>query len=100
MKLHKASVNLQAIDQASWGNYYWPIWVVFMLVTLLGPELYALFTNVANTQSYWVWKTLGIDTGDTPSPWTTWTWSHFLAFGFTVVLATWLIGHFFFRLWH
>lgn len=81
--------------RATWGVWYWPSWFAFTLLTLLGPEVYALFTNVYNTQSYWVWGQLEIQ----PVPTGPWTAAHFIVFGLWLVMMTWLTGHYFFRVW-
>jgi hypothetical protein len=81
---------------ATWGSWYWPTWVVIALLSLLVPEVYALVTNVKNTQSYWVWHELDVHTGLAPN---TWTSAHFIFFGLWSVFAIWLTGHFFWRLW-
>lgn len=79
--------------RATWGNWYWPLWFWLFLLGLLGPEIYALFTNVYNTQSYWVWRELDV-TIDKTTPWTA---AHFLVFGAWIVLMVWLTAHYFFR---
>jgi hypothetical protein len=35
----------------TWGFYYWPIWILVLFAAFLGPEIYALVTNVKNTLS-------------------------------------------------
>lgn len=80
---------------ATWGDWYWPVWFVINIASLLGPEIYALWTNVYNTQSYWVWKQLDVQVTNT----TSWTAAHFLVFGVWLVVMGWLTGHYFFRLW-
>ncbi len=79
----------------TWGTWYWPIWSAFTVVSILVPEIYALFTNVYNTQSYWVWKQLDVQIEHT----TPWTAAHFLVLGVWLVTMGWLTGHYFFRLW-
>lgn len=37
--------------RATWGNYYWPYFLILTSATFGIPELIALFTNVANTLS-------------------------------------------------
>lgn len=81
---------------ATWGRWYWPAWAVWTITTLLVPELYALFTNVQNTQSYWVWHVLDVRTGLSP---TTWTAAHMLLLVAWLGLFGWLTGHFFWRIW-
>lgn len=45
----------------TWGQYYWPIAMVVAFGLMFGiPELYALFTNTANTLSWYAWRMLNI----------------------------------------
>ena len=54
----------------TWGNWYWPIWLVIVTATFLGPEIYSLITDHGpNTLSAWVWKTLQIGRNETPLQW-------------------------------
>lgn len=76
----------------TWGAWYWPLWLTVMLSTLLVPETWALFTNVNNTQSVWVWKELDVVPG---KPWTA---LHFLMLGLWVWTGAWLTAHYFWRL--
>lgn len=75
-----------------WGRLYWPIWLGVVTLTFLGPEIYALITNVDNTLSDWVWRSLNVSRGQQD-----WTAAHFLVFGVWLVLVIWLTFHFFFR---
>ncbi len=77
----------------TWGTYYWPCWFAITVMSLLIPEIYALISNVNNTQSYWVWKQLEIS----PLKTAPWTAVHYLAFGLWLTLMSWLTFHFFFR---
>jgi hypothetical protein len=43
-----------------WGNYYWPRGLAVVSVAFLIPELYALFTNPANTLSDYCWRELNV----------------------------------------
>lgn len=45
-----------------WGNTYWPIGLIAASVAFLVPELYALFTNVRNTLSWYCWRELHVGT--------------------------------------
>lgn len=38
---------------ATWGPHYWPWALIAVTVIIFGPELYALFTNTANTLSWY-----------------------------------------------
>jgi hypothetical protein len=44
-----------------WGDYYWPRGLTVVSVAFLLPELYALFTNPANTLSDYAWRELHIN---------------------------------------
>ena len=80
--------------KATWGYWYWPVWFMGVFVTLLVPEIYALMTNVHNTNSYWVWDALQVQKVSSPIPWTA---AHFLVFGAWLVVMIWLTFHYFFR---
>jgi hypothetical protein len=43
-----------------WGDYYWPRGLIIVAVAFAVPELYALFTNPANTLSGYCWRELGL----------------------------------------
>lgn len=43
---------------ATWGQHYWPIFITTVTVFFGVPEIYALFTNVYNTLSWYAWKEL------------------------------------------
>lgn len=45
---------------ALWGFWYWPRFLIAVSVLFLGPELYAVATNSANTLSDYSWTELGI----------------------------------------
>lgn len=75
-----------------WGNKLWPIWLIVMTGTFLGPEVYALTTNANNTLSDWVWRQLNVSRAQQD-----WTAAHFLVFGVWLTLVIWLTFHFFFR---
>jgi len=71
----------------TWGNRYWTVYLLVALFGLMIPEIYALFTNVQNTLSYWVWGKLGV-----PSHWANAVW--FLTLGAWLTVTTWLTFHF------
>jgi hypothetical protein len=81
---------------ATWGRWYWPLWNVVVIVSILGPEIYALITNVRNTNSYWVWHVLNVQEPLNPF---TWSAAHLLVMLVWLGLGGWLTGHYFFRLW-
>lgn len=84
------------MNAATWGRYYWPLWIVAMGLTLLVPEVYALATNAGNTLSAFVWHEMRVQDGDT-----IWRWDalRLLTFGAWCVLFAWLTGHLWFHLW-
>lgn len=43
-----------------WGYYYWPSWLSVVSLTFLPAELFALFTNHANTLSDYAWHELNV----------------------------------------
>ncbi|MEA5453313.1 hypothetical protein SPF06_01125 [Sinomonas sp. JGH33] len=75
---------------------YWSIWACGSFLTFLGPEIYALCTNVENTLSFTVWDLEGGQPGD---PITKWTSTHVLFGGVLTVVLLWLIGHLVFGVW-
>ena len=80
----------------TWGEWYWPVATVAILVIILGPETVALVTNVKNTYSWWVWDKLAVNSSAHPTQWTA---VHLLVFGVWMVTMIWLTGHFFWGLW-
>lgn len=48
------------IHLMTWGMWYWPRYLIAVAVFLLGPELYALATNHANTLSDYAWSQLHV----------------------------------------
>lgn len=48
---------------ATWGNFFWPYWIIVTSVTFLGPEIYALITNFRNTLSDYARYELGVTVG-------------------------------------
>ena len=79
-----------------WGAWYWPTWMIVLLVGFLPAEIYALVVNWRDTLSNWVWTALKI-TGHESM--TAWNATDYLVFGAWLVLVTWLTGHFFFGIW-
>lgn len=85
---------MSILDSAghTWGNWYWPVWLVIVLASFLGPEIYSLITDHGpNTLSAWVWKTLQISRNETPLQWSA---ADFLTFGAYLVVVVWLAFHF------
>lgn len=82
----------------TWGKTYWPIWLLILVVSFLGPEIYALASgNASNTLSAWVWRALQVSNRESLLMWSA---TDFLVFGAWAVLVVWLTGHFFFGLFH
>lgn len=79
---------------SSWGDWYWPSWIIFNLASLGTPEIYALVTDWKNTLSNWVWTQLNITKNESISQWSA---VDFLLFGVWMVAVTWLTFHFFLR---
>lgn len=75
----------------TWGRWYWPIWFTVMLVSFLGPEVYALITNWRNTLSAAVWRMEHFRSGQ---PLDQWSAGHFLFIGVLLLIDVWLLGHF------
>jgi len=70
----------------NWWSVYWLIWLgVFFMV----PEMWALFTNPANTLSDQVWRLTGQGVSSQ------WSFAHFVVLAFCV----WLLGHMAFGWW-
>jgi hypothetical protein len=44
----------------TWGKFYWPVFMLAVSLAFAGPEIYALFTNQANTLSDYSWDELNI----------------------------------------
>lgn len=79
----------------TWGQYYWPLALTAITAIVLGPEIYALVTNVHNTLSYWVWGELHVDlTGRHVA----WTAGRYLTLFAWAGLMSWLTWHFWFGL--
>lgn len=78
-------------NQPTWGQYYWPITLTVITMAILVPELYAAFTNVANTLSWWVWGELHVKQGDHVAAWTA---GRYLSLFAWLGLMSWLTWHF------
>lgn len=70
----------------TWGVNYWPWFLLGFTVLFLGPEIYALSTNAANTLSDYVWQALKPNSA---------VW--YLTLGGWLTLTSWLVFHFWFR---
>ena len=78
----------------TWGKTYWPVWLVCVLITFLGPEIYALITNKSNTLTDWVRYALHIAPKETIGQWSAADLLLFCAYA--TVFIVWLPFHFWF----
>jgi hypothetical protein len=88
------------IPNATWGNWYWPIWLVASLGAFLIAEMTAVITGGAhslsdNTLSAWVWRSLRIMPNETIGKWTTVDLLIFCTY--ISIFIVWLPWHLFFR---
>lgn len=71
-----------------WGYVYWPWWLAVVSVAFLGPEVFALATNVKSTLSYYCWHELHMDIALSPDVHGMAWWNSLLAWLlFTVVIT-------------
>lgn len=78
----------------TWGKDYWPIWLVCVLLTFLGPEVDGLIYNDKNTLTDWVRYALHISPGESIGQWSAADLLLFLAYA--SVFIVWLPFHFWF----
>jgi hypothetical protein len=81
----------------TWGKVYWAIWLLLVLCTFLGPEIFALVSGtrmIDNTLSNWVWAHLRIQRKEDIDNWSA---IDFLVFCAWISIIVWLTFHFFFR---
>lgn len=71
-----------------WGNWYWPVGLSVAALAFLGPELYAVVTNVRNTLSYYCWHELHIDVAVSSGIHSFAWWNSLLAWLLFVVIIT------------
>ena len=79
----------------TWGRYYWPWWLLALLITFLGPEIYSLAVSAGNSLSDWVWTTLKIVRNETIGQWSATDLLLFCAY--VAIFMCWLPWHFFFH---
>jgi hypothetical protein len=79
----------------TWGSRYWPVWLAVVLISFLGPEIYALVTNVSNTLSDWVWGELKIVPRESIGQWS--AVDLLVCCAYVAVFCVWLPWHFFGR---
>lgn len=75
-------------------NAYWTLWLIAVLITFLGVEIFALTTGGLTLSSY-VWSHLHIVKRETIGQWTATDLLIFCAY--ISVFVIWLPWHFFFR---
>lgn len=76
----------------TWGLIYWPAFISAVIGAFLSGELPALFTNSANTLSYFAQYELGI--GGRYTPHNVFWWISLLG---TIAVTGVLIGHIWFK---
>ena len=78
----------------SWGNYYWPFFLVLVSALFGVPELIALFTNVANTLSDYARLQLHVGTAFTGQVHTVAWWASlaaWLLFAVVITVHIWFV---------
>ena len=78
----------------TWGNVYWPIFLIAVSVLFLVPEILALATNAANTLSDYARHELGVPVNSTKPVLHTAAW--LLSLGAWLVGVFWLTKHIWF----
>jgi hypothetical protein len=77
----------------TWGNWWWPAFLIGTFLAFIIPELFALFTQTSthtdNTLSGWTWQT------EPP----TYSWEWFLSLILWLAVAIWLTGHIWWAIW-
>lgn len=79
---------------ATWGNWYWPVYLTVAFLFFIAPEIMGLVSGRRNTLSDWVWTRLHIIAGETIGQWSA---LDFLVFGQWIIMWAWLTWHFFFH---
>ena len=81
------------VNMSTWGNWWWPTFLIGTFTAFIIPELIALFTKVSthtdNTLSGWTWET------EPP----TYTWEWFLSLALWLGVAIWLTVHIWWKIW-
>lgn len=76
------------MKEPTWGNYYWPFFLVVVSLLFIVPELIALFTNAANTLSDYSWRELTVHNGLHINQHTAAWWLSLIAWGLAVVVLS------------
>lgn len=80
----------------TWGRFYWPPWLLIVLVSFLVAEIYALASGQpANTLSNWIWQQLNISGHTSFRNWSAKDYLTFLTY--ISVFVLWLPWHFWFH---
>lgn len=79
----------------TWGRTWWPIFLIVTSIAFLGPEIYALVTNVKNTLSDYARYELNVKTPT--EAFTAHTAAWLLSLGVWLVVAVWLTFHVWFE---
>lgn len=74
--------------KSNWGEWYWLVWLG---IGFLIPEIFALFTNPANTLSETTWRWFGVIKNQSI---TAWGIQHYVLLAFMI----WLFFHLVFRM--
>ena len=76
---------------ATWGKWYWPIFLILVVMEFMPAEIYAIATNTANTLSDYSWHELGVPAQEGVPFVHNAAW--FLTLGTYLVVSTWLAWH-------
>jgi hypothetical protein len=82
----------------TWAKWYWPIWLIATIVSLMVAEIYSQIVeppNIDNSFSQWVRSGLHIVQGEHISQWNTTDLLVFCAY--ISIFVAWLPWHFWFR---
>jgi hypothetical protein len=80
----------------TWGQTYWPWYLIVTAIGFLGPEIWALITHSGNTLSNYSRTSLNVTLGEHLSQHNA-AWA--LTLGVFVVVTVWLVGHIWFDWW-
>ena len=51
------------MNTTTWGNTYWPWFLIVVSVAFLGPEIFALVSHSTNSLSEYAWRELHVQAG-------------------------------------
>jgi hypothetical protein len=75
--------------KTTWGNWWWPAYLITAFLAFIVPEIYALFRDDWNTLSFYAWQ-------DEP---TIGSWEWILSIGLWLAFTVWITGHIWFKIW-